>query len=177
MSVAANRYARALIDALYPEKAEAGLQQLQAFNALLDSQPEARKFFENPGLSEERRERLLKEISGALSFDRRVANFVNLLIDRNRLPLLEEVITAYQKMLDARLGIVRARVRAAQTLDPREQQELASKLEQVTGKQVRMEVSVDPSLIGGVVAEVGSTIYDGSVRQQLQAFKNRLIEE
>ena len=177
MSVAANRYAKALIDALYPEKAEAGLQQLQSFGALLKEQPDARRFFENPAMAGDRRKRLLDEISGALSFERRVANFVALLIDRNRLPLLDEVMVAYQKFLDERRGIVRARVTAAHSLDAAQQRLLAAKLEQMTGKEVRMEVAVDPSLIGGVIAQVGSTIYDGSVRHQLQAFKSRLVEE
>ena len=125
----------------------------------------------------DRRNRLLKEVSNALVFDRRVANFVNILTDRNRLPILEEIIGEYQKLLDERLGIVRARVTAALSLDPSQQRELMGKLEQITGKQVRMEVVVDPSLIGGVIAQLGSTIYDGSVRQQLQAFKSHLVEE
>jgi len=68
-------------------------------------------------------------------------------------------------------------VTSAHSLDPSEQRELAARLEQATGKQIRMEVTVDPSLIGGMVAQVGTTIYDGSVRQQLQAFKSRLVEE
>ena len=177
MSVAANRYARALMDVLYPEAAESGLRQLQAFKALLDKQPEARQFFKNPSLPMDRRQRMLKDISAALAFDKRVTNFVDLLVDKNRLGLLEEIIATYQKTLDDRLGIVRAHVTAAQSLDEAERRELVSKLERVTGKQVRMEVSVDPSLIGGVVAEVGSTIYDGSVRQRLEAFRSRLTEE
>jgi F-type H+-transporting ATPase subunit delta len=177
MSVAANRYARALMDVLYPDHAEQGQQQLQSFLTLLIEQPEARTFLENPTMAGGRRNRLLKEISDALSFDRKVSNFINILADRNRLSILEEVIEEYRKLLDDRLGIVRARVTAARSLDPLQQRELASKLEQITGKQVRMEVAVDPSLIGGVIAQVGSTIYDGSVRQQLQAFKSRLIEE
>jgi len=73
--------------------------------------------------------------------------------------------------------VVRAQVRAARPLEAIQQRELLAKLEQVTGKQVRIEVVLDSSLIGGVVAQVGSTIYDGSVRQQLRAFKSRLIEE
>ena len=177
MSVAANRYARALMDVLYPNNAEVGLQQLQSFLTLLTEQPEARTFLENPTMAGGRRNRLLKEISDALSFDRKVSNFINILTDRNRLSILDEVVEEYRKMLDDRLGIVRARVTAARSLDPVQHRELASKLEQVTGKQVRMEVAVDPSLSGGVIAQVGSTIYDGSVRQQLQAFKSRLIEE
>ncbi|PYS12001.1 MAG: ATP synthase F1 subunit delta [Acidobacteria bacterium] len=177
MSVAANRYARALIDVLYPEKAEAGLQQLRDFLALLSDQQDARRFLENPTMAGERRKRLLKEIFDALSWDHRVANFIAILVDRERLPILEEIIQAYQKLLDERLGIIRARVTSAHSLNHSEQQELAARLEQATGKQIRMEVAVDPSLIGGLLAQVGSTIYDGSVRQQLEAFKTRLVEE
>jgi F-type H+-transporting ATPase subunit delta len=177
MSVAANRYARALIDVLYPDKAEAGYQQLQQFLSLLDEHPDARRFLENPTTAGERRRRMLKEIFSASKMDQKVANFIGILADRDRLPILEEVVETYQKFLDEKLGIVRARVTSAHALDGGQQQELTARLEKATGKQVRMEVAVDPSLIGGVVAQVGSTIYDGSVRQQLQAFKSRLSEE
>ena len=177
MSVAANRYARALIDVLYPDQAAAGYQQLQQFLALLTDQSEARRFHQNPTTVGERRKRLLKEISNALSMDRRVANFVGILVDRERLPILEEIIEAYQKFLDERVGIVRARVISAQTLDLGQQKDLTARLEKATGKQIRMEVAVDAGLIGGMIAQVGSTIYDGSVRQQLVAFKARLSEE
>jgi F-type H+-transporting ATPase subunit delta len=175
MSVAANRYATALIDVLYPEKAEVGLQQLERLVGLLNEQPDSRRILENPAMAGERRNRLLKEISAVFGFDRRVANFISILADRNRLPILEEIITEYRRLMDKRLGIVRARVTSAHALDSTQQQELASKLKQITGKQVRMEVATDPALIGGVVAQVGSTIYDGSVRQQLEAFKSRLL--
>lgn len=177
MSVVANRYARALMDVLHRERAEAGLLQLQSFAALLKEQKEARSFLQNPSIAGGRRNRMLKEISEALSFDRRVSNFVNVLVDRNRLTLLEEIIVQYQKLIDEHLGIVRAHVTAARSLDAVQQRELASKLETITGKRVLLEVVVDPSLIGGVIAQVGSTIYDGSVRQQLQAFKSRLVGE
>ena len=177
MSVAANRYAKALLDGLYPQKAEAGHQQLQSLLSLLKDQPDARRLLENPTVSVDRRKRLVKEIAAALGFDRRVATFVDILINRNRVPLIDQITAAYQKLLDERLGVVRAVVRAAHPLDTSQQKELIAKLEKVTGKQVRMEMTLDPSLIGGVIAQVGSTIYDGSVRQQLKAFKSSLIEE
>jgi len=175
MSVAANRYATALIDSLYPDKVEIGLQQLQSFASLLIQHPDGRRILENPVMSGERRKRLLKEIANSLNLDRRVANFIHILADRNRLRILEEIITEYQRLMDKRLGIIRARVTSARAMDPAQQQDLAHKLQEITGKQVRIETAVDPSLIGGVVAQVGSTIYDGSVRQQLQAFKSRLL--
>ena len=175
MSAAASRYARALVDVLYPDLAEAGLHQLESFSSLLNDQPDARRLLENPTISGDRRKQLLKEIAGALGFERRVTNFVDILIDKNRLALLDEIIDAYGKILDERLGVVRAFVRAAHALSSAEQRELGAKLEKLTGKEVRMEVTVDPSLIGGVVAQVGSTIYDGSVREQLRGFKSSLI--
>jgi F-type H+-transporting ATPase subunit delta len=175
MSVAANRYATALIDVLEPDQAEEGFQQLQSFAALFKEQPDSRRFLQNPAMAGERRTRVLNEILAALGLDRRVRNFISVLANRNRLPILEEILVEYQRLMDKRLGIVRARVTAAQPLDSAQQQDVARKLQEITGKQVRMEVAIDPALIGGVVAQVGSTIYDGSVRQQLQAFKNRLV--
>ncbi len=165
------------MDVLYPDNADSGLKQLQRFKALLDEQPKARLFLENPTLAAERHHRLLEELSVVLAFDRRISNFIGILVDRNRLLLLEEIISTYQKLLDQRLGIVHARVTAAQALDAPEQEKIAQQLQQATGKKVRLEFLIDPTLIGGVVTQVGSTVYDGSVRQRLQSFKKLLIEE
>jgi F-type H+-transporting ATPase subunit delta len=177
MSVAANRYARALIDVLPPAKAEEGYEQLVSLNGLLDKEVEARKLFENPTVPVERRKLLLKKIAAELGFSAHVRNFIDLLIDRNRLPLLQEIIRAYQKFLDERLGIVRAAVTAAQPLDDGQRRELTAKLEKATGKRVRMDIAIDRSLLGGVVARVGSTIYDGTLLQQLKSVRERLVEE
>ena len=174
MSVAAKRYATALMDVLYPE-AEAGLHQLQNFASLFADQPDARGFLENPAMAGDRRNRLLKEISDALGFDRPVANFVNILSDRGRLPLLEEIIDEYQTLLDQRMGIARARVTAAHPLDAVQQRELIDRLEQITGKQVRMEVAIDPSLIGGLIIRVGDQVLDNSLRARLSAIQRSML--
>ena len=177
MSVAANRYAKALIDALYPEKSTTGLEQLRQLNALLDEQSQARRLFQNPAVSADKRKSLLKEIGAAAGFSAEISNFLGILIDRNRFDILDEIIATYDKLLDAKLGIVRAMVTTAHPLDMAQRDELAAKLAKLIGKQVRMNVSVDPALIGGAVARVGSTIYDGSLRQQLESFKSRLAGE
>jgi F-type H+-transporting ATPase subunit delta len=176
MSVAANRYAKALLDVLYPKNAEAGYDQLSQLNALLSEQPEARSMLENPTVPVERRKGMVKEITGAMGALSEVRNFIDILIDRNRLDLLHEIIGVYRKYLDQKLGIVRAAVTAAKPLDEAQRKALLTQLQQSTGKQVRMEVSVDPSLLGGIVARVDSTIYDGSLRQQLQSFREKLVE-
>ncbi len=177
MSVAANRYAKALIDALYPDRAEAGQEQLRKLNETLNANPDARKFFENPTVPTEKRKALLKEIGDALGLSAPIRNFTEILIDRNRLDILEQIITAYQKDLDEKLGIVRASITAAQPLDNAQRSELVAKLEKMTGKQVQVEIAVDATLLGGVIARVGSTIYDGSLRQQLKAFKSGIVQE
>lgn len=177
MSVAVNRYARALMDVLYPHAAEMGLSQLRQFDAVLAEQPEAGRALMNPAIPGERRKVILSEIASFLGIDPRVSRFLGIIVERKRLQLLGQIVLAYQALLDEKLGIARAKVSAAHPLDPAEEAEIAQKLEAVTGKRVEMEVEVDPTLIGGVVARVGGTIYDGSLRQQLRSFKRRLIEE
>jgi F-type H+-transporting ATPase subunit delta len=177
MSVASSRYAKALLDVLYPSKAESGRDQLRKFFSVLSVEQDARQVLENPTLSPENRKDLLAKIGDALALDTPIRNFLGLLIDRNRLDLLEEIVATYETLLDEKQGVVKARVTTALELDTSQREHVSARLHALTGKKVRMETVVDPSLIGGLVAQVGSTIYDGSIRQQLQTFKNSLIQD
>ena len=177
MSVVASRYAKALLDVLYPAKAEMGREQLRKFSSVLSEHADARVVFENPTVSTERRRDLLHRIGETLALDSPIQNFLGLLIEKNRLDLLDNVVSTYEGLLDERLGVVKARVTSALELDPQQRDEVAARLQTLTGKKIRMEVSVDASLIGGLVAQVGGTIYDGSIRQQLQTFKNSLTQD
>ncbi len=177
MSVAARRYAKALLDVLYPAKAEAGLEQLRSFSSMLGQEADAKLVFENPTISPERRKDLLNKIGDALKLDAPIRNFIGILIDRNRLDSLDEIISTYAGLLDEKLGVVQAHVTSARALDAAQQSEVVAKLQALTGKTVRMQIAVDPALIGGLVAQVGSTIYDGSIRQQLQTFRESLTQE
>lgn len=177
MSVAATRYAKALLDVLYPNRAEMGREQLIKFASVLSQQSDARLVLENPTVSPERRKELLNKIGDALMLDTPIRNFLGLLVERNRLDLTDEIVSTYESLLDEKLGVVKARITSALELDSRQREEVAARLQTLTGKKVRMEVSVDPSLIGGFVAQVGSTIYDGSIRQQLQTFRNSLTQD
>src|SRR5688572_8520819 len=151
MSIAATRYAKALLDVLYPSKSDAGLEQLRAFSTVLSNNPNARQAFENPTVSTERRKDLLNKIGDAIALDVPVRNFLNLLIERNRLNLMDDVVSSYETLLDERQNIVRAHVSSALPLDTTQQSLVAARLEKLTGKKVRMDVRVDPSLIGGFI--------------------------
>ena len=177
MSVAASRYAKALLDVLYPAKAEVGREQLLKFSSLLSEQAEARVLLENPTVSVERRKELLARVGDAMALEPPIRNFLSLLVERNRLELMDEIVQTYESLLDEKLGVVRARITSAQDLDTKQRDEVVSRLQALTGKKVRMEVFVDPSLIGGLVAQVGSTIYDGSIRQRLQSFRDNLTQD
>lgn len=177
MSVAATRYARALLDVLFPSRAERGREQLMKFASTLSAHADARLVLENPTVSTEKRKDLVNKLGDALTLDPPIRNFLSLLIERNRLDLLNEIVSTYETLLDEKQGVVKARITSALELDSQQQADVAARLQSLTGKKVRMEVSVDPSLIGGLVAQVGSTIYDGSIRQQLKTFRNSLTQD
>ena len=87
---------------------------------------------------------------------------------------LGEITEAFGALLDERLGVALAEITSARALDETEQKQLADALHAKTGKQVRMNFSLDRDLIGGIVARIGSTIYDGSVRGQLERIRGKL---
>ncbi len=178
MTVVASRYARALIEALGGENTagpDAGLEQLGQIKSLLEDEPDARKLLVNPVIPPDRRGRFVDEICRALALDTRVARLLHLIVERGRLEILDDLINAYRKMLDAKNNIVRAVVSSATPLSEAQQQEVGEKLEKSLGQRVVMEVEEDPALIGGLIVRIGSTVYDGSLLQQLAGFKERLM--
>jgi F-type H+-transporting ATPase subunit delta len=152
----------------------AGLDQLRGFANVLEDE-DARKLLMNPVIPPERREAFLGALARSLGFDVRVRRLLGLLVERRRLAVLDDVIEAYQKLLDERTGTVRAVVTAAAPLSESERAAISDRLERTTVKSIEMEVEQDSSLIGGVIVRIGSTVYDGSVRQQLRGFKDRLL--
>ena len=98
-------------------------------------------------------------------------------MDRRRIALLSEIIRDFEAVVDARLGFARADVTSARELSEGQRGELNSKLQRLTGKRIRMRFTVDQALIGGAVARIGSTVYDGSVRGQLASLERRLSVE
>jgi F-type H+-transporting ATPase subunit delta len=174
------RYARALADAVLDPKSglEAGRawQELRSFAELVRDNAELRNVLMSPAVSPARKRAVVSRFAGILSASRLVRNFLFVLIDRRRIALLDEVVDAFEAEIDARLGIVRAQVISAAPLDEPQRAEMQAALGRLAGKQVRANFDVDPALIGGAVARIGSTIYDGSVRGQLDALRTRLVQ-
>ncbi len=180
-SAVSSRYARALVDIVTgPAATEAGkdpklvAMRLAEFHTLLAESSELRILFSTPAVAAAKKKAILAELALRLELDVLTKNFLNVLIDNDRMILLGEIAEAFDSLLDERLGVVLAEITTARTLEEAEQQQLAGALHAKTGKQVRMNFSLDPNLIGGIVARIGSTIYDGSVRGQLERIRGKL---
>ena len=177
----ANRYARALVDVVTRPGAKAAAEKtgvdLADFTAALSASAELQNVLLSPAVPREKKKALIAELSGRLGLAGTTQNFLLVVTDHRRLLILDEIVSAFRALLDERMGIVRAEVASAQPVEPEQQEALASRLSELTGKQVRPNFSVDPQLLGGVMARIGSTIYDGSVRGQLQTLGRRLAQE
>ncbi len=177
----AGRYARALADVVSAPgadlTADAAISQLRDFAAALASSSELRTVLVSPAVPPDKKKALVATLAVRLGLAGTTQNFLRVVIDHRRLTLLGEMIEALQKVLDERSGIIRARIVAAQPVEPPQQSLLADRLSRLTGSQVRLDFSVDPALLGGLVARIDSTIYDGSVRGRLRALQRRLASE
>jgi F-type H+-transporting ATPase subunit delta len=177
-SAISSRYAKALADAVLapgsrtdPDKV---LGELRAFKEIVDSSPELRNVLLSPAVPTARKRAVISRFASSLSLSTLVRNFLFVVIDRRRGDLLGEMAEAFEAALDERTGVVRTEVHSAVPLDQGQQAALGQQLSKLANRQVRCEFFVDPSLIGGVVARMGSTVYDGSVRTQLETLRERL---
>lgn len=158
------------------ERPEQALAGLRAFRDAVHDSDDLRNALESPAVTLPRKRAVIEKLAAVLELPRAVRNFLFVLSDKRRITLLNEVTEQFDILLDERLGFVRAEVRSAGELDPAERQNIERELSRVTSKQVRTRFAVDPELIGGVVARVGSTVYDGSVRGQLARMAKRFAE-
>jgi F-type H+-transporting ATPase subunit delta len=172
----ARRYARALfgigVDA---GKFEALGDELGDLATLWSQSDELRDALENPVFKAEQKRAVLQNILPRVAPTPEVQRFVLLLLDRRRIVLLPAIARAYRDLTDAQLGRVRAEVTSAEELNPATLDRVRRSLEQRTGKKVVIHSTVDPELIGGVVARVGDLVLDGSVRTQLADLRDKLL--
>jgi F-type H+-transporting ATPase subunit delta len=173
----AKRYAKALVEvAAEGDQLQTIAGELQASAALLHDRPEVAQFFQNPGIPLRRKEETLQALCDRSGLSPLLARFLHLLLSRHRMPILPAVARVYQDLMDERLGRVRAAVTAAAPLPAELEEGLCRKLQGLLGKTVLLEAKVDPAILGGVVARVDSTVYDGSLRTQLKHLHEHLLE-
>jgi F-type H+-transporting ATPase subunit delta len=175
---AANRYARALFDVAIKEKQDLDAidSELTGFLDLMKTQPLFEKVLLNPAVPAARKRAAVAAVIGGAKLSPAVAKLLVLLAERDRLMLLPDLLAAYRERVRDLRKIVRAEVVTAEPLSPEGAQAVERGLAQMSGRNVQMELRVDPSIIGGVVARIGGTVYDASIATQLQKMKQRLVE-
>jgi F-type H+-transporting ATPase subunit delta len=176
MSMAvASRYARALADVLGPQGDFASMsRELEEFASLWRESGDLRQGLTSPTISMEQKQSVLNTILERLGTSVIAANFLRVLLMNYRMSLLEEVLQAFRKVANERLGIVEVQVLFAQDLTPDEREALRVKFTGLTGKTVEMKFRRDENLLGGLQARVGSTVYDGSAQGYLERLRGQL---
>lgn len=176
MASVASTYARAFADVVFDAhldaaRAIAGLRQIVV---LFNESVELQRVWENPAVPADQKRKLLDAIVQRNGIEKPVRNLVAVLIDHRRLPFLSRIVEQLEKEVDARMGFVEAQIYSARELGDTERRSLEAQIARTTGKKVRTTYGLDPSLLGGAVVRIGSTIYDGSVKGQLEKIKEAI---
>lgn len=171
-------YARALLDVVIqeanPEQVEG---QLVAFADLLKQHPDLQKALTNPVVPAAGKRGIVEEVAKRLQMAPQLTKLLALLTERDDLGAVPDLVATYRERLLEYRQVVRAEVTTAEPLTPEKSAQLQQQLATITGRKVTMTTKVDPALIGGAVARVGSTVYDGSIAGQLERIRERLSTE
>lgn len=174
-SSVSRRYGIALADVLSGTGQERTIQdELVSWERMISSNPELREAFANPTVPYEQKRGVLNELIAKTKVNPITANFLQILLKNQRLTALSEINSRLAAVLDDRAGAVAAHVTTASPVNEETKRILSEKLSGFTGKSVRLSFDVDDSLIGGIVTRVGSTVYDGSIRTQLNQMEKTL---
>jgi F-type H+-transporting ATPase subunit delta len=171
----ARRYATALADVVTARgEAQEVKEELAAWSEMMQSNEQLLEVFRNPTIPYEQKRKVLDTLIERSRVRPTTSNFLQVLLQNHRLAELSEVNKRFAQILDERSGVVSAEVTTARPVAQSSQDALRTKLTAMTGKSVRLSFTTDEELIGGIVTRIGSTIYDGSVRNQLQQVRERL---
>jgi F-type H+-transporting ATPase subunit delta len=179
MAAVAARYARALADLVAKAKLDpaATVAQLRTLSEAFETSKELREVWESPAIALEQKQKVLDALAARAGItERLLRNFIAVLIEKDRIALLPEIVGQVESEFNARLGQIHADITSARELAPEQRTALLAELGRLTGKSVLPRYSTDSTLLGGVTVRVGSTIYDGSVRGQLQRMRRQLTE-
>jgi F-type H+-transporting ATPase subunit delta len=177
----ASRYANALADVVLDPKSQSKPEQvlaaLRTFAALLDGSPELQNALASPSVALARKRAVVGKLADALAMATIERNFLYVLISHRRINALDAMVDSFEVVLDERLGFSRGDITSAQELNGGQRAQLEAELARLTGRRMRLRFTTDPGLIGGVVARIGSTVYDGSVKGRLESMARQLNAE
>lgn len=170
------RYAKALLSiGVESQTYDAIGKEIDRMATTITNSPELRAALSNPSFSGDKRRAVVEDLIKRLALSKPVRSFILLLLDKGRLDRLPVIARAYQGLVDEHANRVRATVTSPKALDPATADRIKKALEKQTGKTVVLEQKQDPSLLGGMTTQLGDTVYDGSVRTQLEQLRASLL--
>lgn len=176
-SVVLGKYAKSLAEIVFEDKIdETVAQDLKTYGEIFRAVPDLLETFDSPAMPREAKEKLLGELTARYPVHPISSNFLRVLLQNNRIRYFQEILQSFLKAVDERKGIVSAQVTAATPLSQEEVKGIEERLARITGKQVNVELKTDENLLGGLVVQIGSTHFDGSLRRKLADMKRRLAE-
>jgi len=177
MSVLSLRYAHAFasVAASSHLDATAAQQQLNDFSGTLAGSRELREVLMDPSIATEQKLKVLDAIAGRIGMFPQVRNFLAVIMGHQRLAELNEVLTEYHAIADEQSDLTEADITSARPLNDQDRAELEAQVAKLAGGRVRATYYQDATLLGGAVVRIGSTVYDGSIRGQLQQLKQKLV--
>ena len=173
---AATRYARALLDVAIKETADLDQieRELDSLVELFKQYPALAHALLNPIVPVSRKRAATAELTAVAQLTPMVAKLIGLLADRDRLVLVPDLLAAYRDRLLAHRNVIRAEITTTSPLSAERATAIEASLARSTGRTVALTTRVDPSILGGVVTRIGSTVYDGSIARQLEKIRARL---
>jgi len=172
----ARRYATALADVVLKQgDADTVKSELGIFEQMVAANGDLSTALSNPAIAHNKKERILEEVVSRTKPSKTTSNFLRVLLQNSRLVDLSDIKDRFEAELITRSGVVAAQVTSARELPETDRGEVEKTIAGLTGKRVSIDYSVDPELIGGLVARIGSTVYDGSVKTKLENLKQELV--
>ena len=177
MSVLSLRYAHAFASVATSSRLDtaAAQQQLSDFSGTLAGSRELREVLMNPSIATEQKLKVLDAIAGRIGMFPQVRNFLAVIMGHQRLAELSEIITEYHAVADEQSNLAEAEITSARPLNEQDRAELEAEVAKLAGGRVRATYHQDATLLGGAIVRIGSTVYDGSIKAQLQQLKQKLV--
>ena len=171
------RYAKSLAEIVFEDNIDEKVtEDLKTYSEIFRAVPDLLEALDSPAVPREAKERLLDELMARYPVHPTTSNFLRILLQNNRIRYFQEILDGFIKSMNEHKGIVSAQVTAAAPLSQQEVKGLEDRLADITGKSVNVELRTDASLLGGIVVQIGSTNFDGSIRTKLAEMKRRLAE-
>ncbi len=174
--IIAKRYAKALVQLAEEKKTvDKTKADLTAFVSAVNSAPALQKLFASPVFTPENKKAVIKDLAGKLGMQPTTQRFAEHLAETGRIRYVKDVYEAFQEILAERTNRAMAKLTTAAAVNAADLADIKKKLEVLTGKQVDVDAKVDATLIGGAKAQIGSTVYDGTIKNQLNKMRNQLM--